>query len=309
MAEAKLEAISESQEIFLDPKIAETETLYKLFKRTKMVSKNILRNLKKMNLDNEENNQRSVSHHFKVFKFLTENLGHNLFLRTRPFYKKFSYLIHALQQIDEKINDTQVVIVACSLELCKEIHDIACALAEKSEITIQLDVKTKPAKAIMNSHLHITTIGSLLHNLRTKKLFFNKLKLIIFEEFDNINFSRESFRIDDQDNGTAIKKLLDYSSGNRSIFLSSSLDDEFFNTAKALMDNNLRFLDLLKPNDFFNNLLHFYVEFQKKEDKLEKLIKVLENSIESEKKIIFVVGRFGHVLKGKKLHFSFEPKF
>lgn len=281
-------------------------TIYKLFKRSKLVDKGILKGLKAMNLGSEDN-EKSIEHHRMIFYFINLNPDHNLFLRTKPYDKIIAYLISVIQQIDTNIHQVQVLIMPITIELCYHIKEIALQLTKYTKIKVRSISANDISRQKSNDHLVITTVGTAIYNLKNRMLSSEKLRYMIFEEYDLMQMGKDDGKHRDSTN--LLETLLKTNNDNKMnteckiVYLSSFIEEHVFNLARS-QSSDLLHIDLIqKREEYFTNVLHFYVYYSNRCNKIELLVRLLRHGIVKSKVLIYVNGKlFPKLLKGKNEH-------
>ena len=199
--------------------------------------------------------------------------------------KTGSFVIGALSKIDTSSNDLQVLIVATTHELVKQIHEVVESIGNAME---GLNTKTLVGgTSIMNDiqnmkekrpHIIIGTVGRIYDMLRRKVIFLDKLKLFIMDEADELLSKGFKEQIHDL--------FLHVSSSSQVALFSATIPNEVLNLSQKFMRDPVKII--LKPEELsLECIQQYYIALNSDNDKYETL-KDLFSLLEIKQTIIYV---------------------
>ena len=196
--------------------------------------------------------------------------------------KTGAFLISALQNIDEKLNAPQVIILSPTSELASQTFVVGKSLAVRME-NIKFSFTVGGSDQANNirelggiyqgktdekvAHIIIATPGRLIHILKDYPHLFANIKLLVIDECDELltgSFKEE------------IKKILEGLSENVQICLfSATLNSDVIALSSHILNNPVQIL-IKKERMTLDGITQTYIEIQNQDDKLKVLIEMLQ---------------------------------
>ena len=186
--------------------------------------------------------------------------------------KTGAFCIGALEKIDNKINNVQVVILSPTKELARQTFNVFNALGEYLNIKTLLlvgGVNIEHSKKDLKKGIHaiIGTPGRVLHMLRDKIIDNKNMKLLIIDEADELL----SIGFEEQ-----LKSLIETFKTKLQICLfSATLSEECLEITKFFMTNPVNIF--VKTNELtLEGINQYYIDIEKEEWKLDVLCDLYE---------------------------------
>lgn len=181
--------------------------------------------------------------------------------------KTATFSIGALQLVDDRVNKTQVIILAHTRELAYQIDTVIKAISKFTKTRFCLSVKGVPISeniAILkkNPHIVIGTPGRIYDMICKKALRTNGLKMLVLDEADEMlskGFQEQVYDIF-QTLPTTIQVAL----------FSATMPEEFFDLAENFMRDPIKIL-VQKEQLTLEGIKQYYINVDKNEYKFEVL--------------------------------------
>lgn len=196
--------------------------------------------------------------------------------------KTGTFMISALQLLNDNLYQPQVIILSPTCELAKQTYNVGVELSKFMKTKISLTVGgTKVDKNIselQNSQLVIATIGRLLDMMRKNINLFKNIKTLIIDECDEM--LSETF-------GNDIKDLLSLLSENTQICLfSATLKKDIIDISECILRNPEKIL-IEKEKTTLDGIKQHYVVVNNISDKFNIIIDML-NTVSIQKFIVYI---------------------
>ena len=207
--------------------------------------------------------------------------------------KTGSFMISALQIIDENINMPQVIILSPTTELAHQTCIVGKSLAVrmpnvKFSFTVGGSDTANNIRELGGVHqgksndkaaqIIIATPGRLMHILKDHPHLFEQIKLLIIDECDELlsgSFKEE------------IKKILEGLSEKVQICLfSATLNNDVVALSKVILNNPVQIL-IKKEKMTLDGIKQTFIEIQNQDDKLRVLVEMLQ-TIQVQQFIVYV---------------------
>ena len=179
--------------------------------------------------------------------------------------KTGAFCIGALEKIDNKINNVQVVILSPTKELARQTFNVFNALGEYLNIKTLLlvgGINIEQSKKDLKKGIHaiIGTPGRVLHMLRDKIIDNKNMKLLIIDEADELL----SIGFEEQ-----LKSIIETFKTKLQICLfSATLSEECLEITKFFMTNPVNIF--VKTNELtLEGINQYYIDIEKEEWKLD----------------------------------------
>jgi superfamily II DNA/RNA helicase len=195
--------------------------------------------------------------------------------------KTATYLLGILNRFTYDMTTCQGIIITPTRELSTQVYNVAVNLSKYTNYKIVKCVGgtniTQNRNELKNVSLVIGTLGRIYHMLLEKKINIHNLKLITFDEADNL--------LDDGLN-EKIHFIFDkIPIGIQVLLISATISHNLFNISKQFMHDPIKIL--LKNNEIIINLIsQFYLNIENEEYKFDTLLD-LYNIISTSQTIIF----------------------
>ena len=199
--------------------------------------------------------------------------------------KTGSFVIGSLSKIDTKVNEVQVLIIATTHELVKQIHNVVNSIGSVMEglktktliggtsITNDInDIKEKMPQIIIGS------VGRIYDMIRRKVIYLDKLKLFVLDEADEL--LSKGFK--DQ-----IHDVFQHINCEAQIALfSATIPKEMINLTNKFMRDPIKIM--LKPEELtLDCIQQYYIALRNDSDKYDTL-KELFSLLQVKQTIIYV---------------------
>ncbi len=186
--------------------------------------------------------------------------------------KTYAFLLPSLQQIKTDIHHEQVLIIAPTRELAKQIADVALALAPSLDIDVLSliggkTIENQLQKLHRHPHMIIGTPGRLLDHCGRNSLNLEHVSRIIVDEADQMLQAGFLEDIDTLISMTPKKRQL--------LFFSATIPDKIRALAKKHM-NSPMVLNILAGNTITLDTIEQKIYMLQEEQKLPKLCAMLE---------------------------------
>lgn len=220
-----------------------------------------------------------------ILPTLMENRTNDFLIKSRLHSgKKTAFIIAALERIDPKFKQVQVIVLEPSRELVHHTLDLAQELAKYTKIKISTTNAQTEIKTILNSQLIISSLGSLIYYLKNSAVNLNKLNCFIFDELEILLGSTK--------NKQKLHPIIEYLSNLRTTFLyfSNSPNQDSINFVKRnqiFRKPKLTSLNLLNIEDVLGNFFQFYIDYKTNQIKIDSLIILIQNIV-FDKIVLFV---------------------
>lgn len=212
------------------------------------------------------------------------------------------YAIGAIEKIDIKIKQSQVVIIAPTRELAVQIYNIICTLANNLQLSIALhrgcSSKNKQEKLSgverasgymsygiadkYKEQIIIGTPGRLLDIMQRRMVSLSNIKLFILDEADELLSPINEF----QNTLKEIYNNIPFENKTQIVIVSATLPKDVISLVDIITDNPVRIL--VKNEDLpLEGIKQYYVILDQEEEKLLCLIDIYSN-ISIQQSIIFV---------------------
>jgi superfamily II DNA/RNA helicase len=186
--------------------------------------------------------------------------------------KTLAYLFPLLQQIHTEEKNTQVVILAPTRELVRQIFDQALKWSEGSGILSAsliggADIKRQQEKLKLHPQIIVGTPGRILELIRLKKLKMHAVKTIVLDEADQLMVPEHMETIQN-----IIKTTL---SDRQLLFFSATLSQKTEEAARVLTSEP-ELIRIQREETLSGNVEHIYFlcEQRQKIDFLERIVKM-----------------------------------
>lgn len=195
--------------------------------------------------------------------------------------KTATYLLGALNRIDNTELKCQGIILTPTHELADQVYDVAVQLAKFLNINIVKCIGGKDLnenrEQIKKAHLIIGTNGRISHMIKEKRINLFNIKFIILDEADDL--------LSDGMN-EKIKFIFDKcSEGIQYCMISATLSSNIFNISKKIMHDPVKIL--LKNSEIAVDLIsQFYINVEREDYKFDTLLD-LYSLVSTSQAIIF----------------------
>ena len=192
--------------------------------------------------------------------------------------KTGTYLLGVMNNLNE--NDKSVII-SPTRELAKQIYNVALKISEYSKLKVGIYIGgtniVDDFNNIKNCNIIIGTIGRINHIFLKKKYLYNKLKIFVCDEADNIfnnNTNKDIYNI-----------ISNINQNTQKILISATLNNYVFSISEKFLENPIKIL--LKKTEIAVDLIsQFYIDTEIEEYKFDVLLD-LYNIISTTQAIIF----------------------
>ena len=181
--------------------------------------------------------------------------------------KTATFTIGMLQNLDTKLNKTQVIILAHTRELANQIHNVVSNLSKYMNIKINLSVGGIHVRDNMNSlkenpHIVIGTPGRVYDMLNKRVLQSENIKMLILDEADEL---LSNIFI------TQVYDIFRTLPGEMQVGLfSSTMNDNFFSITKKFMRDPVTIL--VKNEELtLEGIRQYYINLEQNEFKFDTL--------------------------------------
>ena len=193
--------------------------------------------------------------------------------------KTATYLLGVLNRF-EKNRDCQGIIITPTRELGEQVFSVANEISKYTEYKIACCIGgtniKKNISDLKNANLVIGTLGRIAHMQSINKINYNKIKVLVFDEADNIL----SFGYSEK-----INELLNLLENSQKCLISATMTKEVFDITKKYLDNPHKVL--LKNNQVaVKAILQFYHNVEIEDYKFDTLLD-LYNILSTSQTIIF----------------------
>jgi len=213
--------------------------------------------------------------------------------------KTGTFTIGTLQQIDEKLNAIQGIILAHTRELAMQIFSVCSAIAQHMNVTIVLCIGGQDIKETLHQFtnkpiLIIGTPGRVLDLIKRKYLSTRLIKILVIDEADEML----SHSFQDQ-----MKSIIQSTPKTTQVCLfSATMNDDMMDITEHFMDNPTKLL-IENENLTLDGIKQFYVNVQNDLWKFETFCD-LYNMISVSQTIVYV----NSIKRGKDLKAELETK-
>lgn len=173
--------------------------------------------------------------------------------------KTGSFAIGSLQRVDESLNETQVIMLAPTRELAKQIYKFVSDISCNMSITIRETIGGhRYTNDKMNAHIIVGTPGRVLDELSKGRISCDKLRCLVLDEADEM-LSR-GFQ-------EQVKKIFSFIPKESQIVLfSATIPNEVLDITSHFMTNPLKIL--VKTDELtLEGIRQYYVLVDRDSDK------------------------------------------
>lgn len=193
--------------------------------------------------------------------------------------KTATYLLGVLNRF-EKNKNCQGIIITPTRELGEQVFSVANEISKYTEYKIACCIGgtniKKNISDLKNANLVIGTLGRIAHMQSINKINYNTIKVLVFDEADNIL----SFGYSEK-----INELLNLLENSQKCLISATMTKEVFDITKKYLDNPHKVL--LKNNQVaVKAILQFYHNVEIEDYKFDTLLD-LYNILSTSQTIIF----------------------
>jgi translation initiation factor 4A len=196
--------------------------------------------------------------------------------------KTGTFCISALQIIDEKKSELQVIIISPTRELAKQSYRVLSSLSFNLNINIGLctggNVVKDDNMPIKKSHIIVATPGRLLDMARRKLINLSTVNLFIIDEADEmltIGFKSQIYDIYQQ---------LQYNT--QTALYSATMPNEVLDLTKKFMKDPIKIL-LNKDEVSLEGISQYYIILNNDDDKIRTIIDLFETFTKLSQSMIF----------------------
>ena len=194
--------------------------------------------------------------------------------------KTLSYLLPAIQKLDETKNGIQIVVLAPSRELVMQISDEVKKWTQGTNIVSAsfiggANIKKQVEKIKERPQIVIGTTGRIMELIKMKKMKMHEVTTVIVDEADQLVSNEHLSNIQ-----SIIKSTL---RDRQILFFSATISEQTEKTAKSLMNN----AEIIRVQQTINqeNTTHIYFLCEQR-DKIDVLRKIMYT--EPDKAIAFI---------------------
>ena len=199
--------------------------------------------------------------------------------------KTGSFVIGALSKIDVSLNEVQVLIIAPTHELVKQIHNVVNIIGDAMDglVTKTLIGGTSISNDIQvikknTPHIIIGTVGRIFDMIRRKVIYLDKLRLFILDEADELLSKGFKEQIHDVFQNISLESQI--------ALFSATMPNEMLQLTKKFMREPTKII--LKPEELtLECIQQYYIALRDDSDKYAAL-KDLFSLLEIKQTIIYI---------------------